>query len=62
MSPDLTVNGMMLYMLSAEVGLMPRPYFYCKWSDTSYLLFAEDDLMPRPYIYCKWSDTCLLST
>ena len=38
------------YLLSAEVGLMPHPYFYCKWSDTSYLLSAEGDLMP-PLLY-----------
>ena len=52
MPPISNVNGMMPHMLSAEVSLMPRPYFYCKWSDTSYMLSAEDGLMPRPlYIF-----------
>ena len=51
------------YQLSAEGGLIPRLYFCCYWSDTTYLLSAEDGLMTHYYIYCKWSDTSyLLST
>ena len=53
MPPISSVNGMMPHtsMLFAEVGLMPRHYFYCKWSDTSYLLSAEDAWLDAPPLY-----------
>ena len=42
---------MCVYWVSAEDGLMPRPYIYCKWSVTSYLLSTKGGLISRPYIY-----------